>query len=99
MRPGKSHEIVTALWATCALINGGIALGNNNEAVRADSAANVYEAQGDYAQADQYEATADDERGERNIYLGLTALNLALVGMNGSLAIAARNRRREAEQV
>lgn len=89
------QETTAAIWATCALINGGIALNDHNEAVRADSAADVYEQQGDYAQASQWEAVADDERGDRNLYSSLTVLNLGLVGLYGSLAVAKRREQEE----
>ncbi len=98
MKPGRLQEVTTALWATCALINGGVALSHNSEAARDEATAAVYQQQGNYGQAAQFEAQASDEQLDRDIYLGLTALNLGLVGLNGSLALAARNRRREEEQ-
>lgn len=95
MKPGRLNEATAVIWASVALIHGGITIGNNNEAVRAETTANIYEQQGDYAQAEQWEAKADDERDDRNIYGGLTIFNLGLAGLCGALAVS---KRRESEQ-
>jgi hypothetical protein len=91
----KAKEVIPVLWATAALANGTVTLSHNNDAVRADGQATAYEQVGYYAEADQARAEASDARDNRNIYLGLTALNLSLVGMTGASVVAARNRRRE----
>ncbi len=95
MKPGRLNEITTVLFASSALINGGLAVERNNEAVRADAQTVVYVQQGDYAQALQFEAQADNERTGRNISGGLTILNLGLTGLYASLAVAKRRERED----
>ena len=97
MKP-QGNEVAAALWATCTFAFGGITLSNHNDAVRAENTANIYEQQGDYAQAAQWEAIADDERGDRTVYLSLAVVSLSLVSMNSAVAVAARNKRREEQQ-
>lgn len=94
------REMLTATWAAFTLINGGYALSHNNQAVSAESSANVYEQEGNFAQASEYKVIAHDAREDRTSSLILGALGITLVGLNGLSVIEARNdERREKEKI
>lgn len=90
-------EAIPILWAAAALANGAVTLNHNNDAIRADGRATAYEQVEYYSEAQHARAEASDARGERNIYFGLTALNLSLLGLTGASAAYARNKRHEQE--
>jgi hypothetical protein len=93
MKPGRLQEAAAAAWATAALLHGGLTLYNHSQAVRAESTADENE------QRRVYSATYEEEiafyEGNRNIYGGLTVLNLGVAGLFSYLAVTERREREE----
>lgn len=95
---GRVQQAAGVLGIGLSILTGMWAINAEHEAVRAEAIAEVYEAQGN-PQADQWEIFASHQKTVRNTDLGLTAVNLALAGVNyfGGTGIVAAARRTEEE--
>lgn len=90
----KFQAGVAALWLGIAALNGGQAFEANNDAIRADAQAEVYEYVGQPDQATQLQAEADEKQDDRNHDLLLVGLNLtAAAGFAGAAALGRASRR------
>jgi len=82
---GRLNEATAILFVGIGLLNGYVAHNYDAEADRVEGAKQVYLSQGNNQQAAELSAYGDRKENSRDIYLGLTAVNLSLATVFGSL--------------
>ena len=88
MKTENIQKGTAALWLGTSLITGATALVAHNEAVKDETKAAIFQAQGD-PRASEWHLYADEQESKLNLYSGLTSLVLALFAINS--VIIAKN--------